>query len=200
MAEPLLKRGASGTAVRQLQAALKEAGHDPGPIDGHFGPATEAAVRAFQQEKGIAVDGVVGDITWLNIDEDAVFSHPVLRRGATGNAVRRVQKRLTLAGYDTGRRRWDLRLGDGGRRQGAAAGVRPRRRRDRRAADVERDRLAGGLSDEQRTHDPQRLDRQRRPPPAADPRDDQVARLDEIDGVFGAKTEGAVKDFQSGTA
>ena len=102
MAEPVLRRGASGTTVRQLQAALKEAGHDPGPIDGHFGPATEAAVRAFQQEKGIAVDGVVGDITWLNIDEDAVFSHPVLRRGSTGNAVRRVQKRLTLAGYDTG--------------------------------------------------------------------------------------------------
>ena len=102
MAEPVLKRGASGTAVRQLQAGLREAGHDPGPIDGQFGAATEAAVRAFQQEKGIAVDGVVGPITWLNIDEDAVFSHPVLRRGSTGNAVRRVQKRLTLAGYDAG--------------------------------------------------------------------------------------------------
>jgi peptidoglycan hydrolase-like protein with peptidoglycan-binding domain len=102
MAEPLLKRGSSGTAVRQLQEALKEAGHDPGPIDGEFGPATEAAVRAFQQEKGIAVDGIVGEITWLNIDEDAVFSHPVLRRSSTGLAVRRVQKRLTLAGYDTG--------------------------------------------------------------------------------------------------
>jgi peptidoglycan hydrolase-like protein with peptidoglycan-binding domain len=102
MAEPLLKRGSSGTAVRQLQEALKEAGHDPGPIDGEFGAATEAAVRAFQQEKGIAVDGIVGDITWLNIDEDAVFSHPVVRRSSTGLAVRRVQKRLTLAGYDTG--------------------------------------------------------------------------------------------------
>jgi peptidoglycan hydrolase-like protein with peptidoglycan-binding domain len=102
MAEPLLRRGSSGTAVRQLQEALKEAGHDPGPIDGEFGPATEAAVRAFQQEKEIAVDGVVGAITWLNIDEDAVFSHPVVRRGSKGLAVRRVQKRLTLAGYDTG--------------------------------------------------------------------------------------------------
>jgi peptidoglycan hydrolase-like protein with peptidoglycan-binding domain len=102
MAEPVLRRGSSGTAVRQLQEALKEAGHDPGRIDGEFGPATEAAVRAFQQEKEIAVDGVVGAITWLNIDEDAVFSHPVVRRGSTGLAVRRVQKRLTLAGYDTG--------------------------------------------------------------------------------------------------
>jgi peptidoglycan hydrolase-like protein with peptidoglycan-binding domain len=102
MAEPVLRRGSSGTAVRQLQEALKEAGHDPGPIDGEFGPATEAAVRSFQQEKEIAADGVVGAITWLNIDEDAVFSHPVVRPGSTGNAVRRVQKRLTLAGYDAG--------------------------------------------------------------------------------------------------
>jgi peptidoglycan hydrolase-like protein with peptidoglycan-binding domain len=101
MAEPLLKRGASGTAVRQLQEALKEAGHDPGPIDGEFGPATEAAVRAFQQEKGIAVDGIVGDITWLNIDE-ADTSNPTIKKGSTGNPVRRAQKRLTLGGYDTG--------------------------------------------------------------------------------------------------
>src|SRR3954469_19868659 len=102
MAEPLLKRGSSGTAVRQLQEALKEAGHDPGPIDGEFGSGTEAAGRALQQEKGITVDGIVGDITWLNIDEDAVFSHPVIRRGSTGLAVRRVQKRPTLPGHDTG--------------------------------------------------------------------------------------------------
>src|SRR3954447_25261530 len=97
MAEPLLKRGSSGTAVRQLQQALKEAGHDPGPIDGEFGAATEAAVRAFQQEKGIAVDGVVGAIPWLDIVEVAGFSRPVLRRGSTGLAVGGVQKRLALA-------------------------------------------------------------------------------------------------------
>ena len=58
MAEPVLKRGASGTAVRQLQAALKETGHDPGPIDGHFGPAT------LQRASGLDDDGVVGPQTW----------------------------------------------------------------------------------------------------------------------------------------
>ena len=146
MAEPVLKRGASGTAVRQLQAALKEAGHDPGPIDGDFGPATEAAVRAFQQEKGITVDGVVGAITWLNIDEDAVFSHPVLRRGATGNAVRRVQKRLTLAGYDAGGVDGIFGSATEPACKALQRGVGPDRRRRRRAADVERDRLAGGLT------------------------------------------------------
>jgi peptidoglycan hydrolase-like protein with peptidoglycan-binding domain len=100
MAEPILRRGSSGEAVRQLQQALKGLGHDPGAIDGEFGSRTETAVRAFQKAQGIAVDGVVGEITWLNIDE-ADMSNPTIRRGSTGNPVRRAQKRLTLGGYDT---------------------------------------------------------------------------------------------------
>ena len=54
MAEPVLKKGSNDPAVRDLQAALKALGHDPGPVDGVFGPATEAAVKAFQQEREIA--------------------------------------------------------------------------------------------------------------------------------------------------
>jgi peptidoglycan hydrolase-like protein with peptidoglycan-binding domain len=100
MAEPVLRPGASGEVVRQLQQALKGLGYDPGPLDGHFGSRTEAAVKAFQKAQGIAVDGIVGDITWLNIDE-ADTSNPTIRRGSTGNPVRRAQKRLTLGGYDT---------------------------------------------------------------------------------------------------
>jgi peptidoglycan hydrolase-like protein with peptidoglycan-binding domain len=101
MAEPLLRPGASGEAVRELQTALKGLGYDPGPVDGQFGAGTEAAVKAFQKAQGITVDGIVGDITWLNIDE-ADMSDPTIRRGSTGNPVRRAQKRLTLGGYDTG--------------------------------------------------------------------------------------------------
>jgi peptidoglycan hydrolase-like protein with peptidoglycan-binding domain len=100
MAEPVLRLGSSGDAVRQLQSALRALGFDPGAVDGQFGPRTEAAVKAFQRAQGIAVDGVVGDITWLNIDE-ADTSNPTIRRGSTGNPVRRAQKRLTLGGYDT---------------------------------------------------------------------------------------------------
>ena len=51
MAEPVLKKGSNEPAVRDLQESLKALGHDPGPIDGVFGEATEAAVRAFQQKK-----------------------------------------------------------------------------------------------------------------------------------------------------
>jgi peptidoglycan hydrolase-like protein with peptidoglycan-binding domain len=88
MAEPVLKKGSNDPAVRDLQEALKVLGHDPGPTDGVFGASTERAVRSFQQAKGIGVDGIVGRVTWINIDE-ADQSEPVLRLGSTGLPVRR---------------------------------------------------------------------------------------------------------------
>jgi peptidoglycan hydrolase-like protein with peptidoglycan-binding domain len=101
MAEPVLRKGSTDPAVRDLQQALKALGHDPGPIDGVFGDATEAAIKAFQQEKEITVDGIVGKVTWINIDE-ADQSEPVLRIGSTGLPVRRAQKRMSLVGFDIG--------------------------------------------------------------------------------------------------
>jgi peptidoglycan hydrolase-like protein with peptidoglycan-binding domain len=101
MAEPVLKKGSHDPAVRDLQAALKALGHDPGPIDGVFGQATEAAVKAFQQAREIPADGVVGKVTWINIDE-ADQSEPTLRLGATGLPVRRAQKRMSLVGFEIG--------------------------------------------------------------------------------------------------
>jgi hypothetical protein len=47
-------------AVRQLQLRLRSLGHKPGPIDGLFGPLTEASVERFQRAHGLPVDGVVG--------------------------------------------------------------------------------------------------------------------------------------------
>jgi hypothetical protein len=47
-------------AVRQLQLRLRRLGHRPGPIDGLFGPLTEASVERFQRAHGLRVDGVVG--------------------------------------------------------------------------------------------------------------------------------------------
>jgi peptidoglycan hydrolase-like protein with peptidoglycan-binding domain len=94
MAEPVLQKGSTDPAVRDLQEALKALGFNPGPIDGPFGTATETAVKAFQQAKGITVDGVVGTITWRNIDEGDQ-SEPVLRNGCTGLPVRRLQSRMS---------------------------------------------------------------------------------------------------------
>ncbi len=101
MAEPVLKKGLTDPAVRDLQEALKVLRHDPGPIDGVFGASTERAVRSFQHAKGIAVDGIVGQVTWINIDE-ADQSEPVLRLGSTGLPVRRLQSRMSAVGFDTG--------------------------------------------------------------------------------------------------
>src|SRR4029434_4185415 len=101
MAEPVLRKGSTDPAVRDLQQALKALGHDPGPVDGVFGDATESAVKAFQQEREIPIDGIVGKVTWINIDE-ADQSEPVLRIGSTGLPVRRAQKRMSLVGFDVG--------------------------------------------------------------------------------------------------
>jgi len=101
MAEPNLHKGSTDPAVRDLQEALKTLGYNPGPVDGVFGATTEAAVKAFQQARGITADGIVGKITWINIDE-ADQSEPVLKMGSTGLPVRRAQKRMSLVGYDMG--------------------------------------------------------------------------------------------------
>jgi peptidoglycan hydrolase-like protein with peptidoglycan-binding domain len=66
---PRLARGSSGGAVSALQKGLATFGGpntptDPGPIDGRFGPRTESAVRAYQTQQNVAVDGIVGDQTW----------------------------------------------------------------------------------------------------------------------------------------
>jgi lysozyme len=58
VAQPVLKKGAKGEAVRTLQGALGCG------VDGEFGPATEKALRAFQTAHGLECDGVCGPGTW----------------------------------------------------------------------------------------------------------------------------------------
>ncbi len=50
--------------VRTVQAALKEAGHLSGAVDGKVGRQTIAAITAFQRSQGIKADGIVGRQTW----------------------------------------------------------------------------------------------------------------------------------------
>jgi peptidoglycan hydrolase-like protein with peptidoglycan-binding domain len=99
MAEPTLKKGAKGQAVKDLQEALTALGLKPGAVDGVFGKQTEDAVKAFQKLRELEVDGIAGPITWLNIDE-ADQSEPLLRNGSKGLPVRRLQKRMQLAGFE----------------------------------------------------------------------------------------------------
>lgn len=55
-----LKKGDRGSDVTSLQKTLQDAGYFNGPITGYYGPLTEAAVKKFQEAKGIKSDGVAG--------------------------------------------------------------------------------------------------------------------------------------------
>lgn len=63
---PVLKRGAKGNEVKALQALLIGYGYSCGDsgVDGSFGGATDRAVRAYQNDHGLEVDGSVGPATW----------------------------------------------------------------------------------------------------------------------------------------
>ncbi len=70
---PLLKRGATDTAVESAQLLLIHRGYDCGgrksllgheTPDGDFGPATEKAVKAFQTKTALEPDGEIGSATW----------------------------------------------------------------------------------------------------------------------------------------
>ena len=68
----ILRRGSSGTAVRELQFYLYllsayESSIPTVGIDGSFGAATENAVRAYQRFAGLTVDGIVGRATWESL-------------------------------------------------------------------------------------------------------------------------------------
>lgn len=54
----------SRPTVKQIQIALKNAGYNPGVIDGRRGRQTRDAIRAFQRANNLAVDGKVGKRTW----------------------------------------------------------------------------------------------------------------------------------------
>jgi len=61
----VLRRGMQGPSIKQVQERLNVLGTNPQLInDGVFGPLTEAAVVAFQGQRGLNADGIVGAITW----------------------------------------------------------------------------------------------------------------------------------------
>lgn len=76
--------------------------------DETFDAALDRAVRAFQQERGLTVDGVVDADTYRTLDEarwrlgDRILSHTVSHQ-LVGDDVAALQRRLSELGFDTGR-------------------------------------------------------------------------------------------------
>lgn len=66
---PTVRKGDSGNAVKILQAFLVAYEYSIGisGIDGEFGSDTESAVRQFQKNSKIEVDGIVGKDTWSEL-------------------------------------------------------------------------------------------------------------------------------------
>ena len=81
---PLVKQGDQQHPVQTLQYLLRARGHAV-TVDGIFGPATDGAVRSFQQQRGLSVDGIVGPNTW-----SALIIQ--VQQGSQGDAVRGVQE------------------------------------------------------------------------------------------------------------
>lgn len=63
----VLRRGSTGSYVRYLQQKLNAKLYPVGVIDNIFGSQTENAVRAFQEENNLVVDGIVGPNTWRRL-------------------------------------------------------------------------------------------------------------------------------------
>lgn len=66
-----LKKGSKGGNVKELQKMLIKEGYDIGDhgVDGDFGDATESAVKSFQKDHELVIDGIVGKRTWEKIYE-----------------------------------------------------------------------------------------------------------------------------------
>ena len=66
-----LRKGSKGEAVTDLQTMLLKLGYNLGPcgIDGDFGKATDAAVRRFQSDHRLTVDGICGTATWAELEK-----------------------------------------------------------------------------------------------------------------------------------
>lgn len=77
--KPTLRRGSSGEYVTLLQTKLIQMGYDCGQTgaDGKYGDKTVAAVKAFQRDAGLTVDGVCGKNTWAALDSGKVTFYTV---------------------------------------------------------------------------------------------------------------------------
>lgn len=108
----MLRLGSSGAAVAEVRARLAYLGLCSDSFENEssdvFDETVDRAVRTFQQERGIHVDGIVGPVTYRNLDEarwrlgDRVLSfspgHLV-----TGDDVTELQRRLNQLGFNSGR-------------------------------------------------------------------------------------------------
>ena len=110
---PVLRMGSTGSDVRDLQARLSELGYYTGTIDGKYAAGTQSAVTEFQQRNGLTADGIAGrqtqDLLYSSSAQPKTVSasagsgeYLLLKQGAFGLEVRKLQGRLAELGYYAG--------------------------------------------------------------------------------------------------
>ena len=118
-----LRRGYTGNDVLSVQKQLKSLGYYTSTLDGVYGSGTMASVSAFQKKNNLSVDGLVGSKTYTRIFSSSAVSNTTtpdepsnsgssdsgstepdtytsLSLGATGTAVKNMQKALKDLGYN----------------------------------------------------------------------------------------------------
>ena len=106
---PILQRGIKSDEVLAMQNRLIELGYLTGNVDGTFGPKTEEAIRSAQAAFGLEQTGVADNAFQQKLFEGAATSaadatgYVTLSNGSTGEAVKRLQRRLQDLGYYKGR-------------------------------------------------------------------------------------------------
>ena len=112
---PVLMMGSTGSDVSDLQARLLELGYYNGSIDGRYASATVSAVAEFQTRHGLTADGIAGRQTQDMLYSGAALpkyvtvesaqqqeEYLLLKSGAFGLEVRKLQGRLAELGYYAG--------------------------------------------------------------------------------------------------
>jgi len=94
---PPFRRGEISDGVRFLQEALTDLGYSMpnstqrNECDGNFGPETERTVRRFQQDNGLAIDGVAGRQTLTRMDQIFLANDPFYKDPMLANAKLQAQ-------------------------------------------------------------------------------------------------------------
>ncbi|NES86919.1 MAG: peptidoglycan-binding protein [Moorea sp. SIO2B7] len=130
ISRPSLRIGSRGSVVSELQAALKLLGYYDGSVNGIYSESSAIAVSRFQQAAGLEVNGIVNSATWQRLfpstppkvatptsssntstnrptgrttaNSQSIAALPILKQGMEGNAVRRLQQRLSALGFFKG--------------------------------------------------------------------------------------------------
>ena len=105
----IYRLGDEGPEIHDIQRRLRELSLPVGDIepDGSFGISTQAAVQAFQADRSLRVDGLVGADTWgqlveagYRLGDRTLYLHSPFFRG---DDVRALQHKLNALGFDAGR-------------------------------------------------------------------------------------------------